>query len=57
MKSLHQGFGAYFRDKPKLPVGPAGPVYALGLSCTPFLGKACGIPTASGPECQKALAT
>ena len=55
MKSLHQGDGADDALKFKLPLGPAGPVYALGLWCVPFLGSACGIPTDSGPEHTNAL--
>ena len=48
MKYLHQGDGADDALKFKLPLGPAGPVYALGLWCVPFLGSACGIPTEVG---------
>ena len=44
MKYLHQGDGADDALKFKLPLGPAGPVYALGLWCVPFLGSACGMP-------------
>ena len=46
MKYLHQGDGAALKFK--RPPGPAGPVYALGLWCVPFLGSACGIPTEVG---------
>ena len=31
MKCLHQGDGADDVQKAKMPLGPAGPVYALGL--------------------------
>ena len=48
MKCLHQGDGADDALNFKLPLGPAGPVYALGLWCVPFLGSACGIPTEVG---------
>jgi hypothetical protein len=55
MKSLHQCDGADDALKAKTPLGPAGPVYALGLWCVPFLAPLRNASLRSAPEHTNAL--